>query len=316
LRQAEQLGAGAWLSFTKYGLGQAYFLAGRYRDAERLLEGACTRLINAPAEVPAGITGASLLVLCCMMKAVSHAAMGELDRADFYERHATEIASANNRPYDRIAAGYSHGVVRLLHGDAEGASKALSDALELSRRNEVHQFVPVVMCQLGNSYLQQGRPQDAREVLEEAKSEAATLGHTASVALASIYLALALSSLGNTTEAIGLAKNAQTTAKQQGYEWVAAQALFAEATILTSKPQGDILEAKGSLYAALEIAARIEAKPLLAIGKTLLARLLNREGNASGAATQFHQAIALFAEMKMTRQLERVTAAFSASRKS
>jgi len=180
LKQAEQLGTTSWLSYTEYGLAQAYFTAGQFRKTERLLERACARLTSAPDDVPIGTTGPSLLVLCCMTKAISHTALGELDRADVYEQQASRIASVSNRPYDRIASGYCHGVVRLVHGDVDAASEALSDALEVSRRNEVRQFVPVVMCQLGNSYLQQEHPGQARAVLEEARSEAATLGHTAS----------------------------------------------------------------------------------------------------------------------------------------
>ena len=34
LRLANRLADATWLGFAEYGLGQAYFLAGRYRDAE------------------------------------------------------------------------------------------------------------------------------------------------------------------------------------------------------------------------------------------------------------------------------------------
>ena len=51
---ANTLGATAWLGYAEYVLGQAYFIAGRYRDAERLFNQSCARLTSAPGKRPAG----------------------------------------------------------------------------------------------------------------------------------------------------------------------------------------------------------------------------------------------------------------------
>ena len=45
---AERLADANWLGFAEYGLGQAYFIAGRYRDAELYLDQASARFANAP----------------------------------------------------------------------------------------------------------------------------------------------------------------------------------------------------------------------------------------------------------------------------
>ena len=77
---ANQMNNAPWLGLVEYGLGQSYFLAGRYRDAERHLAKATALLTSAPENVPPGTTGSSLLVLCHMMSAIVHAWLGEFDR--------------------------------------------------------------------------------------------------------------------------------------------------------------------------------------------------------------------------------------------
>jgi hypothetical protein len=63
----------------------------------------------------------------------------------------------------------------------------------------------------------------------------------------------------------------------------------------------------------IEIAARLEAGPLLGAPKGTLAHLLADSGKKIEAQEELVQAIALFARSKMTIQLERAKAALSKS---
>ena len=83
------------------------------------------------------------------------------------------------------------------HGDFDDAEKTLDDAAILSRENEVRLFLPLVLCALGNLYLQRGQTAKARDVLIEAKGEGEALGHSTSILLASAYLASAYAQLGD-----------------------------------------------------------------------------------------------------------------------
>jgi len=96
---AERLADATWLAFAQYGLGQAYFVAGRYRDAESLLNRASARLASAPENVPPGTTTSSLLVLCYMMKAIVYASIGEYDDSEKCSWQASDLAERNSRPY-------------------------------------------------------------------------------------------------------------------------------------------------------------------------------------------------------------------------
>ena len=89
---AEQWGDPGWLSLAQYGLGQAYHIAGRYREAEQMTGRACEQLMRPDASAPIGTTAQYLLLVCCMMKSITHATLGELDAADHFQRRAQEIA--------------------------------------------------------------------------------------------------------------------------------------------------------------------------------------------------------------------------------
>jgi tetratricopeptide (TPR) repeat protein len=91
---AHSLAATAWLGYAEYVLGQAYFISGRYRDAELLLNRASMRLAGAPENVPPGTTGSSLLVLCHMMKALVYVSTGEYD-------NSSKLQLAANSPEQR-----------------------------------------------------------------------------------------------------------------------------------------------------------------------------------------------------------------------
>lgn len=308
---ADRLADATWLGFAEYGLGQAYFLAGRYRDAEHLLNQASARFANAPENVPPGTTGSSLLMLCCMMKAVISASVGDFDESEDCFKQATDLAEESGLSYDLIAADYCRGLVQTFQGNLEEAEGALAEASFLSRENEVRLFLPLVLCALGNLFLQTGRPAEARGILLEAKDEAEALGHATSSLLASVYLASAHAQLGDITRGLEVARACQAGAKQKGYQAIEAMALFAEAGILSFQGPSAAADAIAQLERTIEIATRLEARPLLGSAKGTLARLLANSGRKAEAQDELAQAIELFAKSKMTIQLERAKAALS-----
>ena len=294
-----------WLSFAEYGLGQAYCVAGRYRDAERCLQRASNGLTSAPEKVPSGTTGSSLLVLCFMMSAINYTSMGEFDEAQAMSKRARDLAEKNDRPYDLIAATYGNAIVQLFHGDLEEAELSLDEAADLSRHNEVRLFLPLILCAFGNLYVQQGRAKDAKNVLLQAKEESRTLGHSASDLLASAYLGPAYGQLGEGDVGLNNVRACQAAARQRGYQGIEALAIFSEAAILSFEGNSNVREAISRLERVIEIATRLESRPLLGSAKGLLSRLLANAGKDAEAKDELVQAIDLFTKSKMTLQLER-----------
>lgn len=275
---ATQMNSVRWLAFVEYGLGQSYFLAGRYRDAERHIAKATALLTKAPENVPPGTTGSSLLVLCYMMDAVIHAWLGEFDQAERSAEKAMNLADTSGRPYDMIAADYGRGIVLLMRGDLEEAEVALDQALRCSRESETRLFGPLIMTALGNIYSQQGHPRRAVEILLQAKHEADNLGHETSKVAVSAYLGAAYGQQGDIQHGLAVLRACQASARQKGYAGIEALAASAEANILASQGGHMREEAMACLERTIAFTADIEAVPLLGAAKETLARLLAASG--------------------------------------
>jgi class 3 adenylate cyclase/tetratricopeptide (TPR) repeat protein len=277
--EAERSGVLGWLSLAEYCLGQAYFIAGRYREAERTLDRPCARLNGAAPMAPIGTTPRDLLLLCCYMKGLAHTMLGELDSAESFQCQAQGIADESNRPYDRIAAAYGLGTLLLGRGDPAAAATVLDGAFALAEQHDIRLFIPLIACQRGKAYLEEGRLEAARQILADAREAANGPGHKSAWLRASIYLALALCESGDTDGALRMLRNVRNTACQQGFEGHEAEALFSEAKVMTIMPTSETSAIICCLRASIAIAARNEARPLLVKSEALLGRILAGTGD-------------------------------------
>jgi class 3 adenylate cyclase/tetratricopeptide (TPR) repeat protein len=263
-----------WLNLAEYGLGQAYFIAGRFREAEQVLGRACARLMGPEATAPIGTTVQYLLLMCCMMKCLTHTTLGEIDTADQFQRRAQEIADHSQRPFDRVAAAYSGGTLMLGRDDPAAAAIILEEAFALAQEHGVRIFVPVTACPLGMAYLEQGRVDAARNILARAREAAVAVGYKSNELRASIYLALALSRSGDVQAALNILRDARNTTRQQGFGGLEAEALLCEAMVTPATTESGKATIIRCLQASIAIAAQNEAKPLLLKAETLLGRML------------------------------------------
>ena len=267
LRQAERLGDPGWQNFAEYGLGQAYFIAGRCREAEKILTRPCAQLMGPDRKAPIGTTARGLLSACCMMKSAAHTMLGELDTAQSFSGQAEKIAEQTDRAFDRIVAAYSAGFLLLVgREDPAAATAVLADALALAQKHEVRLFIPALTCLIGMAHMEQGDVDTARETLAQARERAETVGHTSVRLRASIYLAqtLALSERPDIPRALAMLRTARETARQQGFEGLEAEALFANARVTTLLTPRDEVSVEADLQASAAIATRNEARRLLA----------------------------------------------------
>ncbi|MEY2503333.1 MAG: hypothetical protein QOI07_3670, partial [Verrucomicrobiota bacterium] len=271
---AERWGNPGWLNLAEYGLGQAYFIAGRYREAEQTLGRACARLMGPEASAPIGTTVQYLLLMCCMMKSLTHTTLGEIDTADQFQRRAQQIADESQRPFDRVAAAYSGGILLIGRGEPAAAATILEQAFALAQEHGVRLFVPLTACQLGMAYLDQKRFDAARNTLAKSREAAAAVGYKSNELRASIYLALALSRSGDVQAALNILRDARNTARQQGFAGLEAEALLCEAMVTPGKNESGRATIIRCLQASIAIAAQSEAKPLLHKAETLLGRML------------------------------------------
>ncbi|MGY8636500.1 adenylate/guanylate cyclase domain-containing protein [Bradyrhizobium sp. 14AA] len=271
---AEGWGNQGWRNLAQYGLGQAYFLAGRYHSAEKMLAAARGRLMDPEAGAPIGTTPRYLLLLCCMMNSVAHTVMGELDAAEQLQRQAAAIADETDRPYDRVAAAYSGGWLMLGRNEPAAAADILEQGFVLAQKHGIRLFVPVLACHLGMAYLEQGLFERARGMLSEAREEAKAVGYTSAVLRSSIYLALATYRLGDVQAAQNMLREARNTARQQGFSGLEAEALFGEAAVTPASDEPNKAAILAALRAAIAIASDSGALPLQQKAEAMLNEML------------------------------------------
>jgi class 3 adenylate cyclase/tetratricopeptide (TPR) repeat protein len=307
---AGRLNNSTWLNLALYGLGQSYFLAGKFRDADRHISDVISRLTVRPEDAPPGTTGPSLLVLCYMMKALNCAWLGEFDHSERACLQTSQLAQANDRPYDTVASEYGRGAVAIIRGHLEEAESALDHALRIARESEVRLFLPLIMCGLGNLYTQRGEAARGRDILLEAKHEAEMLGHATSMVVVSAYLGAAYAQLGEVQHGLSLVRACMAGARQKGYGGIEMLAAFYEANILALEG-ATRTEAVDSFRRTIEIAERLESAPILAAAKGTFGRVLAAAGRTAEAQDELAQALALFDRSKMTVQMERVRATLS-----
>lgn len=308
---ASRLNNSTWLNLALYGLGQSQFLAGRYREADRLISDVILRLSHRPGDAPPGTTGPNLLVLCYMMKALITSWLGEFDNADFACQQMSRLAQANDRPYDTVASEYGRGSVEILRGHLDEAEAAFDHAHRVAQESEVRLFLPLIMCGLGNLYTQRGEAARARDILLAAKREADALEHATSIVVVSAYLGAAYAGLGEVQHGLSLVRTCLAGARQQGYAGIEMLAAFYEASILAAEGSSARGEAIDAFKRTIDIAERLESGPILAAARDAFGHLLADAGRTAEAQDELAQALALFDRSKMTVQRERVRATLS-----
>jgi tetratricopeptide (TPR) repeat protein len=204
---------------------------------------------------------------------VTHATLGEIDTADHFQRVAQEIADQTNRPFDRVAAGYSGGNLMLSQGNPAGAAIILDESFALAQEHGVRIFGAVIACYRGMAYLEQGRLEEARTILSGAREDAKSVGYKSIELRAAIYLALTLSRLGEVRPALDLLREARNTARQQGFAGLEAEALLAEAMAAPVDNESDRTTVIRSVRSCIEIATQSEARPLCVKAEALLSAL-------------------------------------------
>ncbi|WP_283814420.1 AAA family ATPase [Bradyrhizobium sp. AUGA SZCCT0240] len=268
--RAEQLGDRGWLSYAEFGLGQAYFVAGRCREAEKMFARACQQLTGPDPRAPLGNTPQGLAILCYMMWAVVLSMLGDWDQAEVVQGHARAIADRTGRPIDRVSVGYCSGSILLNRGDFAGARAELEKALKLAKEHETKLYIPILACLCGMANLELGLIDEAKTVLTEARDQAHAVGHSSVMLRAPNYLALAQNASADALENV---RSVRAGARQQGYEGLEAETWLSEGRMFAMRPEADPEQISQCLLNCIAIAERLEHKPLVAKAEGLLAKV-------------------------------------------
>ena len=243
VEQARRHDRPGWLAYAEYGMGQAFYIAGRYREAVHHLDNARRGFAMEGATPPMGGSAGQAGLLCCMMACLCHAALGDDAAALEMQRLADEIATREQRPLATIGALYCKGAVLLRQRKAEDSAAALAQALEMAVRLEINLFIPVLACLQALALLVLGRREDVRAALDIADSAATSVGHRSASLRIALYRAIERSIDASSREA-GLAEvQALTrTVRQEGFDPLVLEALLVESALGGASGDADVQE--------------------------------------------------------------------------
>ena len=285
-------------ALARFALGQAHYANGGYRDAIESLTPATAWLTQGHEMEQLGTTGTTL-VLCNMMQANSHAAMGHFRAAERELAHLEDGANRTGRSYDQVALAYGRGMVWGGQARLEQTITALETAYELCRRHGINLFLPLVSASLSAVLVAVRNVARASEVAELGLEVADRLGHNVARTAATAALAGVRIAEANYREAIRLASEARSAASAYGHRGVeiAATRVLAQA-FLASKP-ADVERPLYLLREAIELGESIEAIPAVASCGLVLITTLSRSGQREEAVRSAQHLLALTAERDM-----------------
>ena len=267
---AQKWGDPGLLSLAEYGLGQAYFTAGRYLEADRMLARERAQLLGPHPVAPIGTTVEHMLVMCCMLGSVVNTNLGNRENADRLRRRSREMADRSGRPFDRVVAALGDAAFLLDRGDFSAGANILDEASELAERHGVRMFIPAVGCYRGIAYLEAGRLDEAKEILAAARESSKAIGYKSMELRASVHLARLLGRAGAAGEAQNILRFTTNTAAQEGFSGIEAEAMLFQATIIPVTDDKSRTAIVRHLRASIAISLRNGAKPLALKAEALL----------------------------------------------
>jgi class 3 adenylate cyclase/tetratricopeptide (TPR) repeat protein len=236
------------------------------------------------------------------------AELGEFEEAFVRGQEACRIAETADLAYARGMAYEFLGFVYLRQGKLDAAIGRLEQTFELSRAGDIPVLVAQAAMRLGYAYVLAGRIAEAIAVLEEGRDLGDSTHNWVWVPLTHAHLAEAYALAGRFEDALRTGDHALELTqryKERSYE---AWARYLKGNVhALCRPIADLQPARLSYMGALEIAAELEMRPLIAQCRLALGSL--PKGPAGESRAHLEIATTMFREMGMQLWLEKAVSA-------
>jgi predicted ATPase/class 3 adenylate cyclase len=278
-------------------MGRSCYLTAEYARASALLVRSVEQmraLGNTTEEATAaGFAGVAL------------AALGNFEQALRYANHGLHLAEGLGNPFVQAAA-YNYRAVAYGHQGA--GAEAIADCQEARRVAErAGDRFRIYLLQFyeGQAYLMIDDPRRARELLESSIALAKELGTTTLLAWGQGLLASALLALGEDSPVPALCEEAIRLAEDTRDRLANALAHRTLAEALARLASADVDRVERSLRDAIRIHQELGCRPELARSYAAYARLLKGWGRGDEARHYVGEAVDMFRQMGMPRDLAR-----------
>jgi len=240
--------------------------------------------------------------------------LGEFEEALALGRSALQLARAHGAKALEAAFACLFANVHIELGDAVEAIGILESALEVCRSYHVRDWFGPVSMRLGYVYALVGRIAEAISLLEEGAAHSEAINQTTNYPARLATLAEAYLLAGRHTDAEKTAQRASTLAIEQRRRVDEALCLEALGKVLAAADPPDVTAADTHFSQALDLAATLGLRPLVAHCHLDLARLYGRMGKPREAHEHFALATTMYREMDMRIWLEKAESEIAAAR--
>jgi DNA-binding winged helix-turn-helix (wHTH) protein/tetratricopeptide (TPR) repeat protein len=282
---------------TNLRLGQAYYLAGDYREAIRWLEPNVVLLGGELAREPFGQSALPSVVSREYLNR-SLAELGRFPEAVAHGREALRIAAAADHVYSQAIARAGLGGAHLRKGDVLEALPLLEGGLSLCRSRDLWIVFPYMASLLGWAYQLSDRVAEALPLLEQAVEQGSAMKRADHQWFGLAHLGEAYLRAGRREDAVDVAERALTLARNHPQRGCEAWTLRLLGEIAAEDAAG--AQAAEAYYReALGLAQALGMRPLSAHCHLGLGRLHLRAEVRAATEEHLNAATAMLAEMGM-----------------
>ena len=285
-----RVGASIYLGAAYLGEGECVRAAEILREPVQLLEGELTHQRYGMHGFPA--------VICRIYLEWSLAENGAFDEAIVVGKEAVRIAEAVAHPYSLALACWRLGHVCVLHGEYAQAVPMLERAITAAREHNVALLPPLATESLGYAYALAGRVDEGLQLLEQALSTMDGLGSAQYYALGLVHAGEACLLANRGDDAMRSAEQGLRLVRERSHRGSEAWALrlIGEIGCNADPPNS---EAEGHFRLAMELAAELGMRPLVAHCHLGLGKLYRRLGRGADADVQVKRAAEMYRDLVM-----------------
>ncbi len=292
---------------AQYYLAWASYIAGDYRETERICRGLMNSLQGDRSRERFGVVLPAVQSRAYLARALAE--RGDFGEGDVHGQEAIRLAEEFDSPFNLSWACLGLAHVKSVQGELRDATRLLERAVAQCRHWKIGAQAPIVIARLGYAYAWSGSVQKGVLLLEQALTEYESTGMEHFLSISVVQLGEAYLLAECTDNARACADRALMLAGRRGEHGFQAWALHLLGDIAAHPYCFDAETGEAHYRKALALAGPRGMRPLVAHCYLGIGNLYRRSGKLEQAREHVATATTMYREMDMSFWLEQAEAA-------